>query len=397
MLTAIALILLSLYALHLVVHYRAVLTGYARLAPAAEGFARPSVSVIIPARNEARDLGATIESLQRQQGVDLELLVVDDHSVDETAAVARRYAVADPRVRVLAAPPLPTGWLGKPHAQAYGAAHATHPLLLFADADVRFSPTAVCSAVNELERRHVDLLTLIPAVELGTFWERAVQPVMAALIVYGVSFAKVNDPADPQSVGVGAFMLVRRSAYDRAGGHAAIRDRIVDDYALAQAIKRTGGPVWLADGRDVVAIRMYHSLGELWRGWSKNLYEGLKLPLWIRALGRDWYVLGDRPLLVLGLLCLHLGATFVLPAIMPVWTVAADAGLLATAAAWTLFLTFALGWSRLCRSIGIGRAWALALPLGAVVVALIALNSAWSARFGGGLVWRGRRYAVGRS
>jgi chlorobactene glucosyltransferase len=391
-----ALVFLAGHGLHLLLHYRRGLDGYVRLAPNPSPSRSHSVSVIIPARNEARDLGGTIESLQRQHGVNLELLIVDDHSVDETAAIAKRYAAVDPRVRVLSAPTLPEGWCGKPHAQTYGAASATHQLLLFADADVRFAPTAIVSAVNDLERRGVDLVTLIPATELGSFWERAVQPVMAAVIFYGVSFARVNDPADPQAMGIGAFLLVRRSAYEAAGGHRAIRDRIVDDYALTEAIKRAGGTLWLADGGDLLSIRMYHSFAELWRGWSKNVYAGLRLPVWVRVAGRDRVVLNDRPLVVLGLLWGYLLATFVLPIAMPLWVTFTPTHVGARLATYGISAAFVAAWVSLCRRLGVGRAWALVLPLGALVVAAIALYSTWRTRVGGGVRWRGRQYPVGR-
>jgi chlorobactene glucosyltransferase len=354
------------------------------------------VSVIIPARNEARDLGGTIESLQRQHGVNLELLIVDDHSDDETAAIATRYAAVDPRVRVFSAPTLPDGWCGKPHAQAYGVAHSSHPLLLFADADVRFAPTAILAAVAELERRRVDLVTLIPATELGSFWERAVQPVMVAVIFYGVNVARVNDPGDPRSMGVGAFLLVRRAAYEAAGGHQAIRDRIVDDYALAASVKRAGGKLCLADGGDLLSIRMYHSFPELWRGWSKNLYEGLRLPVWVRVAGRDHVVLNDRPLVVLWLLWGYVIVTFILPIVIPIWVALTPTNPAIVLVTYGMSAAFVAAWASLCRRIGIGRAWALALPLGALVVAAIALYSTWCARVGGGLRWRGRQYTVGR-
>jgi cellulose synthase/poly-beta-1,6-N-acetylglucosamine synthase-like glycosyltransferase len=389
---AVAVVLLVAHGLHLLTHYRRCADGCVRIASAFPP-ARPSVSVIIPARNEARDLGATIESVLLQQGVDLEVLIVDDHSVDETAAIARHYAAVDRRVRLLPAPSLPDAWCGKPHAQAHGAAHATHSLLLFADADVRFAPAAVASAVSALENRGVDLVTLLPAAELQSFWERAVQPVMASIIFYSVSFAKVNDPADPQSVGVGAFLLVRRSIYDAVGGHAAIRNRIVDDYALAQTIKRAGGRLWLADGRDLISIRMYHSLGEIWRGWSKNLYEGLRLPSGF-ILGNELLsVTGPSPV-VLGLLLGYLVTTFGLPVVVPFWATIKSTDPMTIAAAWGLFVAFLTGWASLCHRVGIGRGWAPALPVGALVVAGIAMNSAGPARAGGGLVWRGRQYRV---
>ncbi|MFZ5876011.1 MAG: glycosyltransferase [Nitrospirota bacterium] len=396
MIAVLALALLVGNGLHLLGHYRRCLDGYVRLAATASPIRTDAVSVVIPARNEARDLGATIESLLGQRGVELEVLIVDDHSVDGTAAIARRYAALDSRVRALSAPTLPDGWCGKPHAQAYGVSLATRPLLLFADADVRFAPAAVASAVRELERRGVDLVTLLPATELRSFWERAVQPVMAAVIFYGVSFTRVNDPADPQSMGVGAFLLVRRSTYDAAGGHHAIRDRIVDDYALAESVKRAGGKLWLADGGDLLSIRMYHSFAELWRGWSKNLYAGLRLPVRVRVGRRERILVNDRPLVVLGLLWGYLASTFILPIALPIWVTLTPTHPIVALATYGASAAFVAAWTSLCRRIGIGRAWALALPVGALAVAAIALNSTWRARVGGGLVWRGRQYRAGR-
>jgi chlorobactene glucosyltransferase len=395
-LIVLTLFLLIGHGLHLLFHYRRCLDGYVRLTAVRALSRSPAVSVIIPARNEERDLGKTIESLQRQQGVDLEVLIVDDHSVDETAAIAKRYAAVDSRVRPLSAPTLPEGWCGKPHAQSYGVAHATHSLLLFVDADVRFTPTALASAVNELERRGVDLVTLMPATELGSFWERAVQPVMAAVIFYGVSFARVNDHADPQSMGVGAFLLVRRSAYDAAGGHQAIRGRIIDDYALAESVKRAGGKLLLADGGDLLLIRMYHSFAELWRGWSKNLYEGLRLPVRVRVGGRDRIVVNDRPLVVMMLLGGYLVSTFLLPIALPILVTLTPTPPAVMLATYSVSAVFVVAWTSLCRRLGIARAWALALPLGALVVAAIALNSTWRARLGGGPMWRGRQYRAGQ-
>jgi hypothetical protein len=218
---------------------------------------------------------------------------------------------------------------------------------------------------------------------------------MVAVLFYGVNVARVNDPDDPLSMGVGAFLMVRRTAYDAAGGHQAIRDRIVDDYALAESVKRAGGKLWLADGGELLSIRMYHSLAELWRGWSKNLYAGLRLPVWVRVAGRERVVVNNRPLVVLWLLLGFIVATFVLPIVLPVWVAVTPANPATVLATYGLSAAYVGAWAALCRRIGISRGWALALPLGALVVGAIALNSTWRARFGGGLVWRGRRYAAG--
>jgi len=350
------------------------------------------VSVVIPARNEARDIGSTVESLRAQWGVELEIVVVDDHSSDATAAIVAQLASADPRVRLLAAPALPPGWLGKPHALAYGAAQARYPWLLFADADVRFSPRALASAVLEAQARRVDLLTLVPRPVFGGFWERAIQPVMATVLFAGICFAKVNDPADPQSMGIGAFLLVRREAYDAIGGHAAIRDRVVDDYALAQSVKRAGRRIWLADGGALLALRMYHGLGETWRGWSKNLYDGLKLPIWVRVAGYEWYVLEQRPLIVLGFFIAFLTGLFLLPPLTLLWALVTHQEGPTQAMAWGASALFLLFGGMVCRGVGLSPGWAMALPLGSVVTIAMAVNSAWQTVARGGPVWRGRRY-----
>lgn len=391
MVTLLALGALIGFLLHVGVHYRACLQGYTRLRPA-QSANRFSVSVIIPARNEARDIGSTVESLRVQRGVDLEVLVVDDHSSDATASIVAGLAAEDPRVRLLTAPLLPTGWLGKPHALAYGASEAQYPWLLFVDADIRFAPDAVASAVLEAEARHVDLLTLVPRTICGGFWERVIQPVMAAVLFYGVCFAKVNDPVDSQSVGIGAFLLIRREAYTAVGGHAAIRDRIVDDYALAQRVKRAGRPIWLADGGDLIAIRMYHGLAEIWRGWSKNLYDGLRLPIWVRVAGYEWYLFEDRPVLVLGFFIAFLTGLFLLPPVTLLWALVAHQEGPTLAMAWGVTALFLLFGGMVCRGVGLSPGWVATFPLGAAMIIAMAVNSVWQALVRGGPIWRGRRY-----
>jgi len=348
--------------------------------------------VIIPARNEARDIRLTVDSLRAQRGVEMDVLVVDDHSSDATASIIAELAAKDHRIRLLTAPQLPPGWLGKPHALAYGVSRAKHSWLLFVDADVQLAPDAVATAVLAAQARHADLLTLVPRPILGGFWERAIQPVMAAVLFYGVCFAKVNDPADPQSAGIGAFLLIRREAYDAVGGHAAIRDRVIDDYALAQMVKRAGRRIWLADGGDLIAIRMYHGLSEIWRGWSKNLYDGLRLPVWIHIGKHQWYLFENRPVVVLGLLVTFLTGAFLFPLGALAWALVTHQEGPEMAMAWSAGALFLLFGGVLCRGIGLFPGWMAVFPLGAAVTIAIAINSAWQVLGRGGPVWRGRRY-----
>jgi hypothetical protein len=243
--------------------------------PAAGG-PRPSISVLIPARNEEGAIGAAVEAALASTGVDLEVVVLDDQSEDRTAQVVRGIAARDPRVRLETAPPLPAGWCGKQHACAILARHARNPLLLFVDADVRLAPSGLARAAAFLDASGADLASGFPRQETVTFLERLLIPLMHFILLGFLPMARMRKSRHPAyGAGCGQLFLARASGYEQAGGHTAIRGSLHDGVALPRVFRETGLATDLFDATDVASCRMYRNAGEVWRGLSKNAVEGL--------------------------------------------------------------------------------------------------------------------------
>ncbi|HEX9148835.1 MAG TPA: glycosyltransferase [Thermoanaerobaculia bacterium] len=230
----------------------------------------PRVSIVIPARNEELDIERAVRSHLSQDYPELEIVVVDDRSTDRTAQILDRLVREDPRLVVLTGTDPPEGWLGKPHALWQGAAVADGELLLLADADVRYDPRALRDAVTVLEDRRLDLLAFFPRFENRGFWENVLLPFLAVAVFLGFGFLALSRRV-PLAMGAGAGNLVRRRAYDAVGGHAAIRDAVVDDVRLAVVVKRAGFRVAAFRAEDRVAVRMYRGFFEVWNGFTKNV------------------------------------------------------------------------------------------------------------------------------
>jgi chlorobactene glucosyltransferase len=227
------------------------------------------VSVLIPARDEAGEIERAVRSHLESEYPDLRVIVVDDRSRDGTAGIVAAIALEDPRVTLLPGAELPGGWLGKPHALWQGAQVADGELLLFADADVRYHPKALAEGVSQMEERGLGLLTFFPRLEARGFWESVLMPYLEASVFLGLGFL-ANVRRFPIAMGAGAGNLVRRRVYDAVGGHAALRDSVVDDVRLAFAVKRAGFPVAGFRSEDRVAVRMYRGFRNVWNGFTKN-------------------------------------------------------------------------------------------------------------------------------
>jgi len=236
----------------------------------------PLVSVIVPARNEARNIGRCVRSILTSRYPSLELIVVDDHSHDDTARLAREAAAGDPRLRVVSNPPLPDGWFGKQWACSTGVAAARGELLLFTDADTEHAPDLLPRAANALLRDDVGLLTVAGHQETHGFWERLLQPQVfwMLLVRYGGTESVNHARRAEDVIANGQFLLVRRKAYDAVGGHASVRDKVAEDLALAQRFHGAGLGVRLVRGEEQLSTHMYASLSELIAGWGKNVYAG---------------------------------------------------------------------------------------------------------------------------
>ena len=227
----------------------------------------PEVSVIVPARNEEQCLGRCLESLVGQQGVSFEVLVVDDGSTDRTRAIAESF----PQVQVIEAGALPEGWTGKNHAVWQGAQRARGKWLLFTDADTVHEPGSLAASVAEAEQHGAAMLSYSPRQEVGSFWERALMPVIFAELAATYPPAKVCDPKSPVAAANGQYLMISREAYGAIGGHRAVAGSLLEDVALARRVKESGRALRFRYGGEAVRTRMYRSFEQMWEGWTKNL------------------------------------------------------------------------------------------------------------------------------
>lgn len=236
----------------------------------------PLVSVCIPARNEAENIGPCLAGWSAQTYPHFEVLVLDDGSTDGTAAIVEEVAAQDSRVRLVEGAPLPPGWAGKVHACAQLAAIARGDYLLFVDADTRAAPELLGSALAVAEETEADMVTTFPRQVTGSFWEAAILPMLQFLVVTLLPlWLARKSRSGVLCAACGQFQLFRRAAYLRAGGHAAIPASFHDGLQLARRVKRSGGRVVLFDGSRLIACRMYRGGTEVWNGFTRNAYEAV--------------------------------------------------------------------------------------------------------------------------
>jgi len=243
---------------------------------------QPTVSVIIPARNEDACLGTCLESLVTQSGTAFEIIVVDDHSTDRTREIAASFAAVNAdKLRVIEAGALPEGWTGKNNAVSTGARTARGAWLLFTDADTVHLPGSLARAMAEALGNGADMLSYSPEQIAVSFWEMATLPVIFAELARQYPPKKVSDPASPIAAANGQYILIRREVYDAIGGHAAIAGEILEDVALARALKASGRKIRFRYGADAVRTRMYRNFRQLREGWTKNLALLFPNPGWL--------------------------------------------------------------------------------------------------------------------
>jgi glycosyltransferase involved in cell wall biosynthesis len=253
--------------------------------PRYEGPDFPLVSAIIPAKDEEATLADCLASVCRQSYPRLEILVIDDRSTDRTAAIALDFARDDARVRVLTISELPHGWTGKTHALQIAAEQARGEWFWFLDADTQHAPENLAIVLEYARRHGAALASLLPEMRCETFWEGVVQPLGSIVLMQSYPLLLVNSGRSTLAFANGQYLLIRRDAYEAAGGHRAVRDRFVEDIGLAGRVKRLGLPIRVALARRIGSTRMYATLGQLVRGWSRILYDALGRSAW-RLLAR---------------------------------------------------------------------------------------------------------------
>lgn len=352
-----------------------------RLTPGAPGASLPALSIVVPARNEERQIESCIRALLDQDHPDFEVIAVDDCSDDATPTILERLAADDARLRVVRGAALPRGWVGKPWALAQGARIARGDWLLFTDADAVHAPPSARSAQRRALDGGLDALSLLTEHDLVGSAERIVMPSIFLTIFLGTGpIEDVGNPAKPNvALFNGQYILMSRAAYDAIGGHGAVRTCVAEDLELARALKRHGGlRIALLGSRGIARVRMYRSFREIWQGFVKNFALGVE--------GKPGWALAALALL---------GALALSPPV-------ALAGLVAGAGAPALGLLAALvaasGAAELAAArIGLPRGSGVWLYPGIAVTLAILVRSMWCYASGRGVEWRGRRYGGGFS
>ncbi len=337
---------------------------------------QPLVSIVLPVRNQAGTIGECIESLTHLDYSNKEIIVVEGDSTDGTEEILQNY---QGRIRIVREEPLPPGWVGKNWACHLGYQKAQGQLILFTDGDSVHSQDSLTRTVNCLQSTEADMFSLAPRPILKTFWEKVLQPPIFLLIMLFVGGKWVNDDKRLNALGNGQYMLFRREAYEKVGGHKAVRNKITEDYSLARLIKKTGLRLRVFNAPDAVGVRMYSSLGEIWRGWRKNFYAVAGSRATTRSILRLVLMF---TLFVVPFIVFAWGILFALttPLNIYLFTGAFMSGLL-----W-------LGIIILDHSIGVGPGYALMLPLAILVYTGIGIDSTLRGVLGLGFKWKGRVY-----
>jgi cellulose synthase/poly-beta-1,6-N-acetylglucosamine synthase-like glycosyltransferase len=332
----------------------------------------PRVSVIMTARDEAADVAESVVSRLADDYPNLEVIVVDDRSVDGTGAMARTAAGGDHRFTLVRVDDLPSGWLGKVHALQKGLQHAQGDWLLFSDGDVVVKTGTLRDAVGLCETEGIDQLALIPSFSSGSRLMDGAWVVFLRGLIMLADPAKVRDPESRVVLGSGGFNLVRRTVFEKTGGFDHIRMETADDVALAAMVKEAGGRIEMIDGSRHASLAMYRSFGELFRGIEKNGSTTAAIPF---------------PLFVLAFIALGLilFAPLAAMTVGPTWLFALGMG---SFTAYSGSQMYAL-WRNTGR-------WAPALvwPAGFLIMAFAMIRATWLAHHNGGVYWRETFYTL---
>ncbi len=264
----------------------------------------PLVSVILPVRNEEKNIRACLNSLINQTYKNYEIIVIDDNSTDNTRAIVLDIKnKSETSIELLSAGMLPSGWLGKTHANHIGANHAKGKWFLFTDADTVHSESSLLSGTHYVLKHEVDFLSLIGDPVMKTFWDNSVLSVIRHFhsVGFGLGWKRINDDNYPKRFAAsGAYILIKSSVYKKIGGHEAIRDKITDDYSLAGLTKGKKYKIRFLIGTDFAKVRMHKNLKEIWYAVGKNYFAAFNdYPLNVSVFAFIYFIFFILPFVLL--------------------------------------------------------------------------------------------------
>lgn len=331
------------------------------------------VSVLIPARDEGKNLAACLDAVLKQGEIVLEVLIYDDCSTDNTPKIIEEYEQRDARVMAVATAKLPDGWCGKTFACHQLALKACGEWLLFLDADARLNANAAHSILEDATKRQVSFLSCWPRLVMKSFWERVLMPLLN-FVVFTLYPAPLALKRKDASLGLahGSCLLARRDVYEKIGGHGEVRDEIFEDVRLAQIWRERGEKSLCLDGQRVVSVRMYSSLAEIWKGFQKNFFTAFRSET-------------SFLLFIFLHVCFSLSPFILLTPYANRYLLLANV-LCVPAMRFVLALRFR------------HPLWSVILhPLGEIILIALGLSSRYRCKSGRGVVWKGRRYRKGVS
>lgn len=347
----------------------------ARLAP---GF-RPRVSMVVAGKEEEANIARCVEGMLAQDYPGLQVIAVNDRSADRTGAILDEIALRNPRLEAVHVRHLPEGWFGKNNAMREGLERATGDWFCFTDADCKFDSTSLVSAaVSYAAENKIEFLSVLPKLEAETIWERVVQPVAGAVMIFWNPPQKVNSPQHKQAYANGAFMLMSRRAYDLMGGHDAVKATLNEDMHMARRAKQLGIRLHVMRSADMYRCRMYTGFRQIWRGWSRIFYG----------------CFGTLPRLIISLLFLAVFSMSPYVSLLAAPLAGAWGDWIATAAAIAIVAQQSILWRYYAFS-GMAAPWALTYPLGALLCMGMICNAMLRAGGATKTVWRGTTYVGG--
>jgi len=338
----------------------------------------PFVSVLIPARNEERKIKDCLNSLLNQNYPRYEVIVLDDNSTDSTGKIIQKLKTDNQKLKVLKGSEISEGWIGKQYACFQLSEEAKGDWLLFTDADTIHREYSLRNSVILAINRKADLLSLIPNQIMKTFIEKLIIPIFHFTTLTFLPFYFLENSSNPKfTIGIGQFMLFKREAFEKIGGYGSIKNNMVDDVWIARKIKEYKLQLIIADGKDILDCRMYESFGDIWEGFSKNIYAGLGYNIFLAFIIIFLYLI-----------------LFIFPFIFLIYYIALkglydnNVFLLSLQVIFNYLMRFSLSLKFRLNSIS-----DILHPAGIFIIVIIALNSIRLVLFGKGPVWKGRTYS----